>query len=133
MGAAPNIYTQLETVGGCASCGVDFAVPVHFINMRRQDKKTFYCPNGHVLSFTESEVDRLKRELEGVKNSLQFARDGKARVEKSLIAQKAQTTKARNQLERVGNGVCPCCNRTFQNLMRHMSTKHPDFKKQEPA
>lgn len=22
---------------------------------------------------------------------------------------------------------CPCCNRTFQNLQRHMTSKHPDY------
>lgn len=29
---------------------------------------------------------------------------------------------------RVKNGVCPCCNRTFENLARHMQAKHSDFK-----
>ena len=28
---------------------------------------------------------------------------------------------------RVGHGVCPCCNRTFGDLYRHMSTKHPGY------
>jgi hypothetical protein len=28
--------------------------------------------------------------------------------------------------KRIHAGVCPCCNRTFQNLARHMNTKHPD-------
>lgn len=25
------------------------------------------------------------------------------------------------------NGCCPCCKRNFQNLQRHMRTKHPEF------
>lgn len=37
---------------------------------------------------------------------------------------KAQTT-------RVKNGVCPCCNRSFQNLKRHMNTKHPNWSENE--
>lgn len=28
---------------------------------------------------------------------------------------------------RVANGVCPCCNRHFENLERHMKGQHPDF------
>jgi hypothetical protein len=56
-----------------------------------------------------------------------------ARLDKELVAQRGQTTKARNQLERVGNGVCPCCTRSFTNLRRHMATKHPGFKKVETA
>ncbi len=29
--------------------------------------------------------------------------------------------------KRAANGVCPCCNRTFSDLARHMKAKHPDF------
>lgn len=29
---------------------------------------------------------------------------------------------------RVGRGVCPCCNRSFENLRRHMESKHPEVK-----
>jgi hypothetical protein len=29
--------------------------------------------------------------------------------------------------------VCPCCRRTFQNLMRHMQTQHPTFKGEDLA
>ena len=35
--------------------------------------------------------------------------------------------KAEKQLKRVHNGVCPCCNRSFQNLQKHMKTKHPEI------
>jgi hypothetical protein len=28
---------------------------------------------------------------------------------------------------RVGNGVCPCCSRSFTNLKRHIRSKHPDY------
>jgi hypothetical protein len=28
---------------------------------------------------------------------------------------------------RIKHGVCPCCNRTFLNLQRHMTTQHPSF------
>lgn len=27
---------------------------------------------------------------------------------------------------RIGAGICPCCNRTFSQLARHMQSKHPD-------
>jgi uncharacterized protein (UPF0212 family) len=28
---------------------------------------------------------------------------------------------------RVGHGVCPCCNRSFAQLRRHMAAKHPEY------
>lgn len=36
------------------------------------------------------------------------------------------------QIDRVGKGVCPCCKRSFTNLRRHMTTKHPDVAKVTP-
>jgi hypothetical protein len=37
---------------------------------------------------------------------------------------------ARVDAYRIGNGVCPCCNRSFTNLRRHMTTKHPEYPKE---
>lgn len=39
-------------------------------------------------------------------------------------ATKGQLTKTR---KRVAGGVCPCCNRSFVNLGRHMAGQHPDY------
>lgn len=47
---------------------------------------------------------------------------------RQLSAARGQVTRIKN---RVGNGVCPCCNRSFGNLHRHMQTKHPGWKKPE--
>lgn len=30
-----------------------------------------------------------------------------------------------------GHGVCPCCNRTFSDLQRHMASKHKGFAAEE--
>lgn len=65
MGAVLNFSHQLETLT-CGQCGMDFAVPVHWLNARRNEKENggaFYCPNGHNRAFTESELDRVKRQL----------------------------------------------------------------------
>tara|TARA_Y100000310_G_scaffold338946_1_gene430083 strand:- start:1163 stop:1354 length:192 start_codon:yes stop_codon:yes gene_type:complete len=50
--------------------------------------------------------------------------DERDAAEKTASTYKGQVTKLKN---RAKAGVCPCCNRTFQNLSRHMETKHPDF------
>ena len=36
--------------------------------------------------------------------------------------------KLARKLKRVGRGVCPECNRTFQNLASHMACKHGEKK-----
>lgn len=127
MGFAVSEYQRLETTT-CASCGVLFAMPDHLMTTRRENKAAFYCPNGHILTFTLSEVEKLKAELAREKEASQRARDESARKDRLLSAAKAQATKIKN---RVANGVCPCCNRTFVNLQRHIGTKHPDWKTQD--
>lgn len=59
---------QVETglsVKSCVVCGIKYATPTAFIKERAIDHKTFYCPNGHGLHFSqENEEERLSRELE---------------------------------------------------------------------
>ena len=126
--AAFLLQSWFENSGPCPVCGIDCVLPANYLKKRREDGKSFYCPNGHSQSYTKSEADRLREQLEAAKRDAEWQRARAERADKSLIAQKAQTTKARNKLERVANGVCPCCTRSFTNLRRHMATKHPDFK-----
>lgn len=91
----------------------------------------FYCPNGHGQHYTISEIDKLKKQLAETDASLGYYRgrvenlnSEKDHYKRVAAANKGQVTKMKN---RAANGVCQCCNRTFQNLQRHMATKHPDF------
>jgi hypothetical protein len=129
-------------ISQCADCGVRFGIPVEFEQRRRADKRGFYCPNGHSLSWNESEADRLKAKLQAAEQAAAAARKEVERergwrlqaredarhAERRLAAQKGVTTRMR---KRVANGVCPCCNRSFTDLRRHMETKHKGFVAEE--
>ena len=55
----------------CASCGVPFAWSKAAVDGKRQSHETFYCPNGHTLSFPDkSEADRLRDRLREAENKL---------------------------------------------------------------
>lgn len=115
----------------CATCGITFGAPAHFIQKRREDGKSFYCPNGDNLHFGITEAARLKRELERAQRQVEFARgtatherDQRQAAERSNAALRGVVTKAKR---RAAAGVCQCCNRTFQDVARHMSTQHPTF------
>lgn len=123
MATKLNYQEQLET-HVCVSCGISFAMPEWFIDARRKDKRSFYCPNGHSLSYTEGEADKLRKQLDAEKQRAEMFRRENQEKEKSIRALKGQITKTRN---RIAKGVCPCCNRSFINLHRHMATKHPDY------
>jgi hypothetical protein len=91
----------------CGACGVHFAVTEAFADERRRDGRTWHCPNGHARVFRETEAERLRKQLAAVEQAKARAeqnrdaeRNRAERAERSVIAQRAQTTKARNALER---------------------------------
>jgi hypothetical protein len=117
---------------------MDFGMKPEFVQQRRDDHKNFYCPQGHDLCFGgRSKAERLAEQLEREKRlrgwseaSLTAVRDQLGATERSLVGHKAAKTRIKN---RIAAGVCPCCNRSFQNVEKHMSGQHPDFahKKEE--
>lgn len=109
--------------GCCVACGVRFGLPPGYIEDRRGDKKDFFCPNGHKMSFGENETDRLRRERDILKQRIAQKDDEVAEAKRQAASAKGQLTKL---TKRVAHGVCPCCNRTFANLARHMATKHTE-------
>lgn len=107
----------------CCTCHLPFAVTARFEKDRRSDRETFYCPQGHAQSFRAGadEETRLRRELDRERE----LREAEAARLQRVVLERDQIAKAHGKMRvRVMNGVCPCCNRTFQNLLRHMQTEH---------
>lgn len=129
-------YRGALTVVTCW-CGIRHGVPDELRRAQQTQhnwgkQMSIFCPLGHehVIS-GESEATRLKRELESERNRTAAERakhdQTKAElksVERQKSAVKGQLTKTKN---RIAAGVCPCCNRTFQNLARHIQGQHPEF------
>lgn len=116
-------------VTDCASCGVIFAMTTEFEKRRRNDHKTWYCPNGHHLVFSEeNEEERLARELKVAQDSVAYWRRVHSDDVKELGSEKRSHAATKGQLtkvkKRIGNGVCPECNRHFTNVERHMASMH---------
>jgi hypothetical protein len=129
-------YEGVLTIMACGECHIPFAMPQAKYDKCLRDGDVFYCPNGHSRVFRDTEVKRLRKELERARESKEYfiKRNDelyaeKKTVERKYAAQKGQVTRIKN---RVAKGVCPCCNRTFADLARHMESQHPDFT-QNPA
>jgi hypothetical protein len=45
----------------CITCGVVFFLPETLDKHVRDTGQSFYCPNGHAQSYTESRADKFKR------------------------------------------------------------------------
>lgn len=127
----PKTYSTTLEALECGACAIPFAIPANLHALVMRDGRNFWCPNGHKISYSETENQRLQRELKAARRSRDYAQTAKRAAEDQAQAAEyrrraavGQVTKIRN---RIANGVCPCCNRTFVNLERHMSTKHPDY------
>jgi len=119
----------LETVTdfyieSCFSCGCQFGMTVDFKDNRMRLKDTFYCPAGHAQHYTGKSDKELRREAEARERAaldqLQAAEAENRRIKREA---KAEATRL---AQRARGGVCPCCNRSFVQLARHMASKHPD-------
>lgn len=64
---------RLMDVEDCCTCGVIFAVDRSYLDARKTDLATFYCPNGHGMSYTQSEADRLRAALTAARDQLAAA------------------------------------------------------------
>lgn len=120
--------TTTFQVFDCAKCGVPFALTEEYVQRRRGDRESFYCPNGHSQWFAgESDKDKAQRLAGQLDMERTRARKLAEKLDYSRRATKANGTRLRKLKERAANGVCPCCNRTFRQLAAHMRDKHPDF------
>lgn len=134
MSALAYLTVTIESAGPCPTCGVEVTMPGAYLRKRREDGQTYYCINGHALCHRVNDLDKLRAELareqaarKSAEQSAQAERDRRATAEKGQAIARG---KLRAQSVRVANGVCPCCQRSFCNLARHMKTKHPSFTEQ---
>lgn len=116
----------------CCQCGCLFAMTGEYIATRRRDKSGFHCPNGHIQYYTETEADRLRKQLaqttqrlDEIQTHLTRERESHHATERSLSAAKGRVTKLKN---RISAGTCPCCHRHFSELAAHMFAEHPKFR-----
>lgn len=132
-GHAFQVATTFVTIE-CCNCHVLFAIANETDDRLRESHEWFYCPFGHRQHFSsDSEKEKLMAEVASLGQQLKTSRkqmewkDQAVRNAKNATrAQKAAKTRLKN---RIGNGVCPCCNRSFTNVARHMKSQHPDFTK----
>jgi len=113
-------YTETLTVTHCW-CGIAVGVPENLYRYANRHKgKEIYCPLGHTFVFTDTFEEKFERE----QRAHRATRDLLAAEERSHVATRGHLTRAR---KRAKAGLCPCCKRHFENVERHVKTKHPNF------
>lgn len=121
-----STFVSVELVHVTTSCcHITIGLPKRLYDDCRNKKACFHCPKcGGKQVFKTSELDQLKQDVQRLTIKLDEAKILQNQAERQRDASKKSHRKIR---DRVKNGVCPCCNRSFQNLLRHMRTEHPDF------
>lgn len=136
----------------CPTCMMWHGIPIEIETAARARKgvMSIYCPNGHSWYFTAGESsetllrrerDRLKQQLAEKEDAIRaereradrrvlYEREQKEAAQRQAAARKGVVTRMKS---RAAAGLCPCCNRTFENLHKHMGTKHPGYKAEEVA
>jgi hypothetical protein len=120
--------------GKCWKCKCQIWLPDELYHAAKASSAiSIHCGYGHPGVFREgpTEADKLRQERDRLAqriaerdDRIKALRDDVATAERQRAAARGQVTKIKN---RVGHGVCPCCNRTFENLQRHMTSQHPAF------
>lgn len=123
----------------CYKCEVRFGLNSAYYEGAKQagPRHSWFCPNGHEQHFAygPSETEKLRKDLETQKQQnamwAETANEQRQRAEaaeRSASAQRGVVTRLKN---RAAAGICPCCNRTFINLQKHMAGQHPGFAAKE--
>ena len=134
-----TVATHLQVVH-CGGCAGTYGIDARYYQERREKGGFWncpYCPCSCGFPAEGSEVARLKRKLEYQEAETERERRRRAneqerheRTRRRLSATQGVVTRTKN---RVARGVCPCCDRHFTNLQRHMQTKHPDYENEQPC
>ena len=106
----------------CANCGVAFGLEARYERAQREDRKAWYCPNGHSQWFPGQDIHEELREAQARLNDVRAERDRLA-GDNMTLAQKNRRLGSRAKA-----GVCAFCNRSFQNVKRHMDGQHKEQK-----
>lgn len=111
--AAINVSVQLTQIT-CGECGGVYAIAEHYRQQCHQHARCWTCPYCKVSWGYPGKTEAQKE------------RDRHQQTLSRLNAEIAERERLARKLKRVERGTCPHCNRSFQNLARHMACKHKE-------
>lgn len=68
----------------CYKCGIIFGVSPNYQKNRLKDKESFYCPNGHSQAYIESTEEKLRKTIEMKDRQISFRDSEVQRLEREL-------------------------------------------------
>jgi hypothetical protein len=112
-------FTRID----CGKCGSTYAINESYRKYRVEHGGYWNCPYCQCSwGYGDSALKRKEAELAAEKKRHSATL---ARLNETIEAANKEAVRLKKRTEA---GMCTCCNRTFQNLARHMATKHADKK-----
>ena len=68
----------------CYKCGVLFGISNKLHSNLKENKNSFYCPNGHSQAYTKSTTEILRKKLETRENTINIKEDEIFELEKEI-------------------------------------------------
>lgn len=116
----------MKSAGSCCRCKSEIWLPDSLHDAAHHSESiSFWCPYGHEQHFVQGETEemKLRRERDRLRQQI-------AQKDDEIAAERARAVRAERKTKRIERrahaGLCPCCNRTFENVARHMRQKHPE-------
>ena len=121
----------------CFTCGMPIALSEGHLRRFNEEGESIYCVSGHITVRRKSDNRQLREDLAA-------AQEWVTRLETAVQDERKETqtwknahenqgrmlereqTKRKRLENRVHDGVCPHCRRSFQNVQRHMARQHPE-------
>lgn len=123
--------SQVLAVMECPTCGVVYGLSETVRTKNKESGGSWYCPNGHTLSYTKTATAELREKLDAEKDNARWWRERAdqkeqeaAHAERRRRSTKAVLTKTK---KRVAEGACPCCSKRFPDVKAHMAEAHPSY------
>lgn len=119
-------YTEeIKLTTFTCSCGGTYAISEKVREHAYKDSGDWHCPYcQRSWGYHETEAHRLRKELTAAKSETMRAHQLRAQADADAL--RAVLEKKRIE-KRAKAALCPCCNRSFIALRRHLATKHPEF------
>lgn len=119
-------YVGTMEIHHCPTCQMPYAATDDYFRRKSERGESWYCPEGHSAVFTKShaaKMQELEQELDRQRARTRHAQDQYEGAQASARAYKGHATRVKN---RIKNGVCPFCHRSFANVRTHMASQHED-------
>lgn len=116
----------------CGECGGSYAITSRFHKDCHEQGKSWNCPYCRVgWGFAgRGELAKLREERDQATRRAEFLQNHGRRMAEERDHEKRRAATYKGHLTRyktrVGRGVCPCCDQSFEDLRRHMETQHPE-------